>query len=360
VGILGDLPALVHRGADTPVLRTLLDRSGVKVPTGLATYGSVDEGIEMLRAAVASGRKPVLQHVPPAALPFESVTGTRTVLERLNDKALLAAFVPPAFVAERRVVPLASLDPATPPALPIVAKACAPTGSGGGNAVRICRTAEDWARALSHFRARAGDLHDVVLEEYIEFERTWCINLAIAPDGCAWRPLGDTVQVVSPSGQYVGSWHGRDFAAPPEAAPLTAALAEAARALGFRGIAGFDCGIDRTGRLFAFDLNFRLNASTPLLLLAGHAAARAGHAPATRLLRLTCRAPIAEIQRTVGPLVDRGEATMVGLFDGSLHAERPPWSRLVVILPGADAQAIEARAQALAARLDAVARPEHL
>ena len=87
--------------------------------------------------------------------------------------------------------------------------------------------------------------------------------------------IGATEQIISATGAYGGSRVGGTVL-PAAAAELCQAVAERARELGFIGYCGIDTGLTSSGELRVFDLNFRINASTPPLLVLNAIAASRG------------------------------------------------------------------------------------
>ena len=182
---------------------------------------------------------------------------------RLTDKGRLGELLAAEQLPRRRVVPLERLATSVSDGeLPGVLKASCEESLGGGDAVRICRSAADVARAGRAFRrARA-----VVVEELLSIRSNWCVNFAIVP-GEPVRYVGAAEQIVSRGGAYEGSRIAIGRAPPSELVDLGCAIAETARDGGYRGLAGFDIVRARDGRTAALDLNFRLNACTTALLL---------------------------------------------------------------------------------------------
>jgi hypothetical protein len=114
----------------------------------------------------------------------------------------------------------------------------------------------------------------LIVEEYLELVENWCVHFCVEAIGGP-RLLGATEQLISATGAYGGSRVGGTVL-PPAAAALCQGVAERARELGFIGYCGIDTGLTSSGELKVFDLNFRINASTPPLLVLNAIAASRG------------------------------------------------------------------------------------
>ena len=115
---------------------------------------------------------------------------------------------------------------------------------------------------------------ELIVEEYLDLVENWCVQFCVEAIG-APRLLGATEQLISATGAYGGSRVGGTVL-PAAAAELCQAVAERARELGFIGYCGIDTGLTSSGELRVFDLNFRINASTPPLLVLNALAASRG------------------------------------------------------------------------------------
>ena len=115
---------------------------------------------------------------------------------------------------------------------------------------------------------------ELIVEEYLDLVENWCVHFCVEAIGGP-RLLGATEQIISATGAYGGSRVGGTVL-PPAAAELCQAVAERARELGFIGYCGIDTGLTSSGELRVFDLNFRINASTPPLLVLNAIAASRG------------------------------------------------------------------------------------
>ena len=150
-----------------------------------------------------------------------------------------------------------------------VLKVCSDESSGGGFGVYVHQAGT--AIAQPSFVQPGAEL---IVEEYLDLVENWCVHFCVEAIG-APRLIGATEQIISATGAYGGSRVGGTVL-PPAAAELCQAVAERARELGFIGYCGIDTGLTSSGELRVFDLNFRINASTPPLLVLNAIAASRG------------------------------------------------------------------------------------
>jgi hypothetical protein len=150
-----------------------------------------------------------------------------------------------------------------------VLKVCSDDSSGGGYGVYVHQAGSPIAQP-SFVRPDA----ELIVEEHLDLVENWCVHFCVEAIG-APRLLGATEQLISATGAYGGSRVGGTVL-PQAAAELCQAVAERARELGFIGYCGIDTGLTSAGQLKVFDLNFRINASTPPLLVLNALAASRG------------------------------------------------------------------------------------
>lgn len=309
LAVVGDMPALCHAGAATPRVRALLERSGVALPDALVTYACAGTRGAALRTLARAERRMVLQLANDGPEFDACPRWIDAALQSwLNNKANLPELVPARATPERRVARPSELR-ARPPAVPCVLKVASDSSASGGASVRLCRTEADRDAA---FDALAGaDL--IVAERYYGFADTFCLHVAVGRDG-GTRYLGAARQVVDAAGRYKGNWLEADGGVPQAAVEDALATAAAGAARGFYGLAGFDTGLTADGGHLIFDLNFRLNGSTPAVLLAD--AVRTQHpGAAMRFLYLEHRGTFDEMAAGAAPFVRDGRVRVLSAFD---------------------------------------------
>jgi hypothetical protein len=304
----GPLRVLCHRDAATVAAVELLALAGHALEADPVAYESREDYAGQL--ARAADGEVVYQHVHPrsSARP-ETYLVDRELLLRLTNKGRLHEVVDPQHLPRRRLVaPERLTSSVSNGELPVVVKAACDESLGGGDGVRICRSPGDVARAGGDF----GPAGEVVVEELLAVASNWCVNFAIVP-GEPVRYLGAAEQIVSPEGEYRGSRIALGRSPARELAELGQEIAQTARDLGYRGVAGFDIVQTAEGRTVALDLNFRLNSCTTALLLRDSLLEWSGR---RYLVAYDWRTRLDDLRlhRTVSALVDRRRFVPTGCF----------------------------------------------
>jgi hypothetical protein len=269
MAIADQTPVICSAGVASPCGLDLLAAAGVPVSREIRAYRTQEDFQRLVGDVIGNGERLLCQHVHDEDdVPAEACLVAPAVLRYLNNKANLPAIVG-ADGAPRR----SSISPDDVATLgvdePWVLKVCSEDSSGGGYGVYVHQAGSPIAWPTF---VRPGA--DLIVEEYLELVENWCVHFCVGAIG-APRLLGATEQLISATGAYGGSRVGGTVL-PPAAAELCQSVAERARGLGFIGYCGIDTGLTSSGELKVFDLNFRINASTPALLVLTAIAASRG------------------------------------------------------------------------------------
>jgi len=269
MAIADQTPVICSAGVASPCGLDLLGCAGVPVSRDIRTYRTAQDFHRLVGDVIANGERLLCQHVHDEDdVPAEACMVAPALLRYLNNKANLPAIVG-AGAAPRR----SSIGPGDVATLGVdeswVLKVCSDDSSGGGYGVYVHQAGTAIARP-SFVQPGA----ELIVEEYLDLVENWCVHFCVEAIG-APRRLGTTEQLISATGAYGGSRVGGTVL-PAAAAELCQAVAERARELGFIGYCGIDTGLTSSGELRVFDLNFRINASTPPLLVLNAIAARRG------------------------------------------------------------------------------------
>ncbi len=154
------------------------------------------------------------------------------------------------------------------------------------------------------------------MEESVELVNCWCAGLAAGEASTVC--FGGAEQLFHSPANQSGSIIDPAAAFPDAARILAVRVGEAARKLGFKGIAGLDIGLAVDGRLVVFDPNFRFNASTSQLLFHESAVARSG-LPVSRSVQLTPAAPFQDLSARLEAPIDEGWFVPTRIFNGEKH-----------------------------------------
>ncbi len=264
LAVVGDMDVMCARGASRRESFDLLRTAGLDLPSRLHAFSSEDEYYEVLGTLARGEKKLVAVHAHgDGEIPDARLWCPRSLVVQLNNKAHLGELVPVEYTPSRRVCERSGLAGALAAApLPVVLKAATDVCTGGGGDVRLCRTREDVAAARDAF----AECSRIVVVELLDLRRSVCLNYAVLADGSVTY-LGGAEQICSEAGLYLGNWVDRESAVPASVIGMGASVAASGAKRGYRGIVGVDVAILADGRAVAFDLNFRTNGSTGMLLL---------------------------------------------------------------------------------------------
>jgi len=264
---LGRMPAMCHRNVATEAAMDFFRLAGIEPPSQLRTYASDDEALTLARRFAADGLRlaTIYPHIEPVR-GLNAALVDPALYDWLNDKRNLEHLCPAAFTPKRRVLNrdcVPNLQPSEQD-YPLIAKGAVAGANGSGEDVRFCKNEKDLAAFLSWF-ADIPVFNALILEEAIPFTATWCMNYAVLDREIHW--LGGAEQLFSSPAEQSGSCIDPALQPPAEAIDIGKDICAAAQAMGYRGIAGLDMCVDEDGRVYFFDLNFRLASSTCFILL---------------------------------------------------------------------------------------------
>lgn len=341
LGVLGTRPTVRHRSGVTDEILTFLQDAGLMIAEDIRIYDSAEEAEAIADSLVAEGR-PLFWPYPLRQGRFhESAHLVRTDLwGRLNSKAFLAEIAPARALAPRRIVPTATLGARLDH--PVVVKAGGEEATGWGGTVRFCDTRERLLEVKAEFLSR--EIPTCVVERELPVDRCWCANLAVSDGGVVY--LGAAEQMFSAPGCQSGSIVDPDNALPPEGVDLAIVIGEAARAMGFIGVAGLDIGRIDDGRLIVFDPNFRFNACTQQILLHHAATDRAGHT-VSRSVVANVPLSVRDLIKRVQGAVEDGWLVPTRIVDRLILANEKGHSILNGFVLGRDRLEAEANARLL-------------
>lgn len=268
LAIMGDMPLICHQSTVTPLILDFFRQAGIEPAANLATFETEEDAVAVAQEYIRCGKKLAYTYPPPPDLHAPgSLLVTLSLYNWLNDKANLAELVDKDYLPPYQMVPPDCLSRLYDflPGRDVFIKACHPGATGTGKDVLYCPDQISRQVALDWLDACKDELSGVRIEEAMEISDCWCLSLAVL-ESCI-RYLGAATQLFTEPAKQSGSRIDPDHLPPDSVVIIAKAIAERARIMGYRGVAGFDIGTTLSGQIFVFDLNFRLVSSTPQILL---------------------------------------------------------------------------------------------
>ena len=342
--IAGSMPAICSRGSMTPRTHELFELAGLQVAADLISFAAGADAEAVAGAIENRSEKIVLQHAfPKGVIPDERLWMDVEVLSYLNNKSNLTALVRPENLPDRRLADRQSYFE-TEQELPVVLKVVTQQSTGAGKGVAVCRDQPDLREAALLFR----HCEQIVAETFLDIVDNPCLNFAAMSDGSV-RYLGFAEQIVTPEGKHRGNWIDLDATLPEEVIEAAAEPVRRGATLGYSGIAGIDVAITRDGRIVVLDLNFRINASTPALLLGAAISERQG-ATTMHFRKMQGDFGAKSLADKMTPFVADGRIVPVTLFDADAAGYRDKPSSALVLVAGHSRDDVLATEAELASR----------
>lgn len=344
--IAGAMPVICPRTCSSPSIRALLRRAGLPNMPPLVSYNGREEYMQVLQQLADDGRKVVFQYVCDADSYPESLFWIdRRIAAELNDKGNLPQLVPDRYVPSRSIIPIRELDRLLRAdfSSPIVLKAVGPCDRGNGSAMAILRCPADLVAAIPRLSIGV----EVIQEQYLDEVHNYCITFAAGHSGVHY--LGASDQITDSEGGFHGNWIDLHNPPPREAVDVGFEIMRRAVDRGYVGMAGFDMIVDRDGRLWVIDLNFRLNASTGANLWRDALFADSGCSVA-KTVKWTFPGPMRAAMTTLTELIDSRLMFPLKMFDPHSVGEAGE-AEVFGLLLGHSRQEVERTHQQIAARL---------
>ena len=268
IAFMGDMPLICHKSVASTNCLEFIRFCGLHPPTRLQTYGTFEEGVALAQQSVSSGQRLAYFYPPPHALDFsENLVISSKFYGELNDKSRIPDFVDNKYLPNRRLVPIDHLDTLINNYVgyPVYLKASLEGANGACFGVKYCYDELSWKEAINWFLNNDLLMNGLVIEDAVDIVTCWCLGVSILDHQCTY--LGGSIQLFNKPAEQTGNRIDPACPEPYEAVLIAMDISQRAQKMGFRSVAGFDIGIDAAGKLYVFDLNFRLNASTNQLIL---------------------------------------------------------------------------------------------
>ena len=237
----------------------------------------------------------------------------------LNDKKNLPTYVPQEYLPERYGEYASGRAFSTSQdhlPVPCVVKV---SSSSSGDGVRLCRTAGQLEKAKKEYAFVSGS---IIVEQFIKVDQNFGIQFGIPCHRCKdVEIIGVSEQLTSPEGEFIGGIIDpqRLFA---EIDGINRLLLErvlpSVREMGWYGVGGFDVLIDKDGKFYMEDPNFRMTGMTPYLCEARNGVIRESMVS----FIATFQGSEEEFLRTIVPLARNGSpAQMIHVLALTHHGD---------------------------------------
>lgn len=316
--IVGNMPLICHENTATPDIQAFMRLAGLEPGANILSYTTESEATALAHAHLTKGRPVAYIYPLPTAISLHpGLLVTDQLYGWLNDKCNLNHLVdskhlpPHALINPEETSRVGSLFPGSP----IFMKACHAGASGAGYDIHHCPDKESRASAIQWMLKYAANLTAIRVEMALEIATCWCVNVAIHAAGCQY--LGAAAQIFSSPGKQMGSRIDPNDLPDEEIINLALNIGEQARMMGYRGVAGFDIGVDRMGYCYVFDLNFRLVASTPQTLL-HDAAVRRCRCSISESWGITTKKPLHHAMQALRQFVETCHFIPIRLYESTM------------------------------------------
>lgn len=318
VGFAGDMAFVAHKSAATPLAMDFAAHCGLPGCKQLHLYETSDEAADIAAKLMRAGGKLVHNFgTLPALEEPEGHLVHPELYDRLNSKVQLSALAGEQNVPAHTEI---SLNEAVDGAVgvlepPVFIKLAAGHSTGGGAGVYFCKTPEEQRKTVSMLHEQLAPETRLLVEQPVDIIHSWCAGVHIDAEGAEWLSASQQ-QFSAPARQCANLV---DVTVPASSVQeLALKIARKAQEEGFHGFAGFDIGETADGDAIAFDLNFRPNSSTGLLLAANALLARTG-LPVARTFFLRHDGPLPQLLDCVEKEAAAGRIIPGSMFDAQSY-----------------------------------------
>jgi hypothetical protein len=319
LGLLNGLPTVRHVCGVTDEALAILESAGIHVNEDMRIYQTAGEAEKLALALIRDGYKLAWPYpLPDNTYPGSGHLVPRDIWHRLNDKKNLSDIVPAKNLARRCIVSLAKAHQFSFEA-PIYLKSGTGAATGSGYAVRYCPDKAAFHAALDGLKS-LGQSDAVIIEDDMDVVACWCVSLVI--DDASVRYAGVAEQIFDAPGHQIGNVIDPDNRFPTQGVAVAKEVGEAARRLGYRGVAGMDIALTTNGRLIVLDPNFRIQASTAQVMYQRSAAERSGLG-ASRSAKFLSSLNVRQLARELKGPIEDGWFVPTRVIDGTRHPECP-------------------------------------
>lgn len=316
VGLLNGRTAIRHECGAGKEIYEIYRYAGIEVEEETFVYSSLEEAETLADKLVARGKRLFSPYpLRCGRFPDSGQIVPPRLYCKLNAKVNLGQLAPPEVLPKRQVLSHEEFAEYTP-ASPVFFKAAGDAATGWGFAVQPCRNASELDAARKWFAQYRESCPAILVEEWVDVATCWCAGIAVGAESTLC--FGGAEQLFSSPARQAGSIIDPDNTFPDAGRKLATQIGEAARRLGYRGIAGLDIGVRADGRPVVFDPNFRFNSSSTQLLFHDSATSRV-NLPVSYSFQANPRCRFETLTGRLKQVIDRGRFVPTRLINGERH-----------------------------------------
>lgn len=316
LGCLNGRTAIRHEAGCSDEIFAIFRRAGVEVEEETLCYRTAEEANALAKAMTEQGKRLFYPYpLPERSFPDDAHLVTPSTYRFLNAKSNLGAIAPAECLAKRKTLTHEEFGHFEWTE-PVFLKGAGDAATGRGFAVQPCRDKLSFDTARRWFAAHHDSVSGVIVEEWVDVSTCWCVGIVITDEDTFC--LGGAEQLFASPARQSGSTIDPENALPKAGWALAIQIGEAARKLGYRGIAAFDVGLRRDGRMTVFDPNFRINSSSAQLLFHQSAAVRSGLS-ASCSFNVKAKGSFSALAKRLEAPIGEGWFVPTCLFDGEKH-----------------------------------------
>ena len=338
MGCLNGLTSLRHESGLCKESFCLLEQAGIHVDEDIRPYKTAQEAFQLTRQIAAEGKLLFWTYPPdPELVAGKCNLVSVDLYKTLNSKACLQNWVPNEHLPERVILPQKAFETYTF-ATPVYVKSASDYPTASGFSVRVCENPSQLSLAKEWFASKREVIPEIVIEKAEDIVSSWCSSLIIGKD--ATHYLGSSEQLFSQPAKHAENIVDPGNPIPPQAIQVAILIGERARRAGFVGIAGFDIGLNRDGKLTVFDLNFRLNYSSTMLLYLD-SILKNFRFPLVKTYRVSAKSDFKTFFKKASKAAAAGRFIPFRLVNGNLHPDSNGYHLIVGVVLGYEREELE-------------------
>ena len=258
------MPMIIHEACLTKRIEDLLNLVGEKVPDNIHRFKDKESYEQLIQQLTNKRNKIFFQYIHGEHLcDKDDYAIYKPKFIDLNNKSKLSQWTKGKYLPRRECVSVKEYEEEIKNwELPLVLKPGDELPTAGGYGVMICYTEDDLKKANQRIK-EATETEHIIIEQFIEEVDNYCVQYVYSEDtGIQYIAVK---QLTDDYGFYNGNVNSDEV--PQSVIDAGYEIMQNGVEYGYKGVSGFDLLIDKEGKIYAIDLNFRQNGSTSMLLL---------------------------------------------------------------------------------------------